>query len=162
MRKSILFVLMMVVLFVVSVMPVAANHAPGDGMSMPQCRNHDTLRMFWYTNNTDLTSWGTYPLVAVLRGSKVRVEGRGRDRSRVQLRCAHRPLERGQGVYLWRWTQSGKYWDFDDTHLLQLEQKGVYPYNKYKYRLNGINADGGKITGITFNTTWQPSYGCHK
>ena len=57
MRKSILFVLMVMVLFVVSVMPMAAHegedqgwhHAPA--LSMPQCRDYDTMRMWWHTGD---------------------------------------------------------------------------------------------------------------
>ena len=154
MRKSILFVLMVMVLFVVSVMPVTANHAPGDGMSMPQCRNHDTLRMFWYTNNTDLASW---KLTRWSRTYKASDYVDKRDNS-YDVPMGRWTVDK---VFTSGWTQSGKYWDFDDTDNLKLEQSGVYPYTMYRYALIGTDG-GGKEIVTTPLTLWQPSYGCHK
>ena len=160
MRKSILFVLMVMVLFVVSVMPVAANHAPGEGMSMPQCRNHDTLRMFWYTNNTDLASWELTRWSRSFVESKFEYEDEEGNKYEYNYDMPTGPWTEVK-VFTSGWTQSGKYWDFDDTHQLQLEQTGVHPYKKYKYRLIGFNGGGTKIVKMAL-TFWQPSYGCHK
>ena len=112
--------------------------------------------MFWYANNTDLENW------ELTRWSRPFEESEFEDSNGRQ----HRYDIPTDGwtvdkVFTSGWTQSGKYWDFDDTHALQLEQSGVYPYKKYKYRLIGTDGDGTKIVKTAF-TFWQPSYGCHK
>ena len=155
MRKSILFVLMMAVLFVVSVMPVAAWHPDSPALSHPQCRGYDTLRMWWHTSDS-----GRDPAPAGWKLTRW---------SRTWVASSYKydvPAEGTEGkwtvdkVFTSGWTQSGKYWDFDDTHELQLEQSDVYPYKTYKYFLTATNGAGSEVGQISPDTLWQPKYGC--
>ena len=65
-------------------------------------------------------------------------------------------------VFTSGWTQSGKYWDFDDTDNLQLEKSDVYPYKMYRYALIATDGQGNDSGEMSLLTLWKPSYGCHK
>ena len=159
MRKSILFVLMVMVLFVVSVMPMAAHegedqgwhHAPA--LSMPQCRDYDTMRMWWHTgdggDDPAPVGWG---LTRWFRTWVASSYGYDVPTGRWTV----------DKVFTSGWTRSGKYWDFDDTSQLQLEKMDVYPYKQYRYALVATDGAGAVVGGISPLTLWKPSYGCHK